>query len=182
MAKSAACVVCCGLLLHVLLLALVCAEPNGNSIINFGTFASNQGKYIPHTYYLKTGLSQRNVVGKTNLGVYLHKGRTPGFSDKRPGDPAPAFTVPTLSGTIKYPGSIINRTTPVLFFSHDEKSAFSQCLWHCTHSIEDLLLNIPQNTHIMFLINSNISDTKSQVILMQNKVLEKEESLIATGR
>ncbi|ELU13514.1 hypothetical protein CAPTEDRAFT_163986 [Capitella teleta] len=53
----------------------------------------------------------------------------------------------------------MNRSTPVVFFSHHPLSAFSRCLWRCDDSIADLLLNTPNETHyIISMWNTEKTD------------------------
>ena len=127
-------------------------------------------------------IAAKNAIAKSTLIYQSHKIRTHGDQNMTyiPGSPAPAFSLPTLAGTLSFPGPIINKTTPILFYSHDPRSAFSICLWNCSHSVEDLLLNSPNNTHYIFLTYSG--DGESTAGWMKEKLVVELENLVESDR
>ncbi len=78
-----------------------------------------------------------------------------GFGEFVPGQKVNPFQLPTLKGVLKYPGPVINETTPVLINSYKPYSGFLDCLWTSNQSVTDLLLHSPNNTHYIFTSDTN---------------------------
>jgi len=85
-----------------------------------------------------------------------------------PGQLAPSFKLPTLDGSLVYPGPVINRTTPVIFHSYNPESAFLRCLWNCSGSVEDFVTSSPADVHYVFMSSSN--DAVDDVTWMRSRL------------
>lgn len=85
-----------------------------------------------------------------------------------PGQLAPVFKLPTLDGSLVYPGPVINRTTPVVFHSYNPDSAFLRCLWNCSGSVEDFVTSSPADVHYVFMSSSN--DAVGDVTWMRSRL------------
>lgn len=72
----------------------------------------------------------------------------------KPGDSPAPFKLPTLKGDLIYPGPNLNSSTPILFHAFTMESGFLECLWNCSKSIEDLIMNSPLNIHYVFMSHS----------------------------
>jgi hypothetical protein len=98
-----------------------------------------------------------------------------------PGSPASDFSLQTLSGTIEYPSATINHSTPIVFYSHNPASGFSQCLWRCPGSLSDLLLNLPTNTHAVFSLWKS-EDPTWNITVMHDAMKDEVRSLVQNHR
>ena len=103
---------------------------------------------------LTQSLDRRKVNELLNLRSNK-LGKVPQNDEFIPGNIVDSFDLYTLNGELKYPGSVINSTTPIIFTLYNEKSGFLQCLFNSTISVEKLLLHSPKNTHYIFLSTNN---------------------------
>ena len=51
----------------------------------------------------------------------------------------------------RYPGPILSPGRPVLLHAYTPQSAFLQCLWNCSGSLEALVSSSPPDTHYVFM-------------------------------
>lgn len=75
-----------------------------------------------------------------------------------PGDPAAAFTVPTLDGEFSFqPGALRG---PLIIHAFSNKSGFLECLWSSESSLRSLVEELPNSTQVLFLSldDSAVSD------------------------
>ncbi|XP_077432569.1 uncharacterized protein LOC144058154 [Vanacampus margaritifer] len=69
-----------------------------------------------------------------------------------PGEPAAAFTVPTLSGEFVYqPGEQGSAGVSVVIHAFTNKSAFIECLWSSSASLASLVEELPASAQVLFL-------------------------------
>lgn len=108
-------------------------------------------------------IAQLNTASSSSTG-----GRLRSVSKFVPGQLAPAFKLPTLDGSLVYPGPVINRTTPVIFHSYNPDSAFLRCLWNCSGSVEDFVTSSPADVHYVFMSSSN--DAIGDVTWMRSRL------------
>ncbi|XP_057690987.1 uncharacterized protein si:dkey-256h2.1 [Corythoichthys intestinalis] len=74
------------------------------------------------------------------------------FGGLEPGEPAAAFSVPTLSGEFAYrPGEEGSAGVSVLVHAFTNKSAFLECLWSSSASLASLVLELPNSAYVLFL-------------------------------
>lgn len=67
-----------------------------------------------------------------------------------PGSPAPALTVPTLSGSYTWDPSSPSGV-PMLAMVLQQEDAFSDCMWSTDSSLDDFILESPNSTSYLFL-------------------------------
>ena len=83
-----------------------------------------------------------------------------------PGETAPNFTLPTLSGKpLIYRGIKDNKTNikpPLVFHEFTNHSGFLECLWTKDSSLLELIDNSPNNTDYVFLTSSNDAKQTAQ--------------------
>ena len=99
-------------------------------------------------------LSQRNQVAKSNLLLHDNRKITSENPWSSPGSIAKGFVIPTLTGTLHYPGAIINESSPILFHSFNPHSGFLDCMWNCSGTMPEFVNNSPNLTHYVFMSNS----------------------------
>lgn len=85
-----------------------------------------------------------------------------------PGDPAPAFTVPTLDGQLVYEPDSFRGSLIIHAFTN--KSAFLECLWSCQESLSALVQELPDSAHILFL---SMDDSAVSDVLWMREQLQK---------
>ncbi|XP_049585613.1 uncharacterized protein si:dkey-256h2.1 [Syngnathus scovelli] len=74
------------------------------------------------------------------------------YGELEPGEPAAAFTVPTLSGDFVYrPGEPTWAGVSLVIHAFTNKSGFLECLWNSSASLASLVQELPTSTHLLFL-------------------------------
>lgn len=66
-----------------------------------------------------------------------------------PGDTVTAFRVPTLEGEFSYSPGALRGALIIHAFTH--KSGFLECMWNNESSLADLVRELPESTHVLFL-------------------------------
>lgn len=106
------------------------------------------------------------------------------FAQHNPGDRAPAFTLPTLSGPLIYKClENTNIKPPIIFHEYTSHSGFLDALWNDDASVTELLTHSPKNTQYVFF--SSDSDAEKTAKWMKSRigdVVEKHYSLIKSQR
>ncbi len=110
-------------------------------------------------------------------GVHSQEGN---IGDFLPGEKVQPFSISTLDGSLYYPGSVINYSTPVLVHAYNPHSGFARCLWNCTDSFEELFLLSPDNAHYIFI--SHDDNAASNAIWMKTRAKETAQRLLALKR
>ncbi|XP_072365171.1 uncharacterized protein [Scyliorhinus torazame] len=75
----------------------------------------------------------------------------PPASGLEPGMLAPAFTLDTLDGELRFPPAKEQRPRSFIFQAFTNKSGFLECLWSCQASLVALVNRLPQRSHVVFL-------------------------------
>lgn len=89
----------------------------------------------------RAGLEPRDNLVEERRSGYLE-----------PGEPAAAFTVPTLSGEFVYqPGGAGSAGVSVAIHAFTNKSAFVECLWSSSSSLASLVEELPSSAQVLFL-------------------------------
>ena len=94
-----------------------------------------------------------------------------------PGSKAGQFKVSTLNGILKYPSSSFNESSPILFHSFNWDSAFLQCLWNCTGSLEGLVEYSPENVYYVFMSKSK-ETAFEDALWMRNRITQVAQELL----
>ena len=124
------------------------------------TYGSNRGPDSERQkVWLRQSVARANFArygddGDAALGLDHHRFYTAPSEAAgmfNPGDRVRPFRLPTLAGLVRYPGPVMNATSSVLLHVYNKHSAFLQCLWNCSGSVEALLLHSPHNTHYIFM-------------------------------
>ncbi len=116
--------------------------------------------------------------------VVLFLGISFAVAEYNPGDRAPPFTLPTLSGPLVY--KALNNTNiqpPIIFHEYSSHSAFLDALWHDDSSVAELLHHSPDNTQYVFF--SSTTDAQKVAEWMKKRfkeVLEKYYTYIKHDR
>uniref|UniRef100_A0A3P9KSS7 Si:dkey-256h2.1 n=1 Tax=Oryzias latipes TaxID=8090 RepID=A0A3P9KSS7_ORYLA len=113
--------------------------------------------------------SPDNAVGLINVPT-----SQPG---PEPGDPADAFTVPTLDGRFSYqPGALEG---PVVIHAFTNKSGFLEAMWSSESSLRRLVDGLPQSTRVLFvsLDDSAVTDALWMREQLQRAAVRRKEVL-----
>lgn len=94
-----------------------------------------------------------------------------------PGSKADEFKVSTLNGILKYPSSSFNESSPILFHSFNWHSAFLQCLWNCSGSLEGLVEYSPENVYYVFLSKSK-ETAFEDAVWMRNRITQVAQKIL----
>ncbi|XP_019734212.1 uncharacterized protein LOC109521043 [Hippocampus comes] len=89
----------------------------------------------------RAGLEPRDNLVEERRSGYLE-----------PGEPAAAFTVPTLNGEFVYqPGGAGSAGVSLVIHAFSNKSAFVECLWSSSSSLASLVEELPSSAQVLFL-------------------------------
>ncbi|XP_059194293.1 uncharacterized protein si:dkey-256h2.1 [Centropristis striata] len=85
-----------------------------------------------------------------------------------PGDPAEAFTVPTLDGEFSYrPGALRG---PLIIHAFSNKSGFLECMWSSEASLSSLVEELPSSTQVLLL---SLDDSAASDVLWMREQLQR---------
>ena len=109
------------------------------------------------------------VVAAAEGGLFAAKQRSvrAGLGGFEPGDPAPAFRVPTLDGEFVYPPQDSSRSS-LIIHAFTNKSAFLECLWTSNASLADLSEFLPPSAQVLIL--STDDSAAEQALWMREQV------------
>ncbi|KAJ7985419.1 hypothetical protein DPEC_G00351850 [Dallia pectoralis] len=130
----------------------------------------------------KVRMNSHNLLPPTTFGQ-----NTATFKSKRhegtalePGDPAPAFNVPTLDGEFMYPPPA-GLKGPVIIHAFTNKSAFLECLWNTESSLIDLVQDLPESTEVLFVSfdDSSVCDALWMRDQVQRAALHRKKQVLS---
>lgn len=104
-------------------------------------------------------------------------------SEFNPGDNAPSFILPTLSGPLVY--KALNNTNikpPIIFHEFNVRSGFVEALWNDDASIVELLKYSPNNTQYVFFTSSQDAEKVAEWMKGRFKTVLKKHSALLTEK
>uniref|UniRef100_A0A8C2WH22 Si:dkey-256h2.1 n=1 Tax=Cyclopterus lumpus TaxID=8103 RepID=A0A8C2WH22_CYCLU len=112
-------------------------------------------------------------------GVSLRPSAAASPDGPEPGDPAAAFSVPTLDGEFSYqPGALRG---PLVVHAFSNKSGFLECMWSSESSLVSLVEELPDSTQVLFLSldDSALSDALWMRDQLQRVAMHRNKEVLS---